>query len=176
MQQLNLACRRQDRLVWQAIKQVVLHEAGQLDVPQSEAQQLLAQVGPILKRGGSSRLYAVKRFLLTLDYGCPADTSAAALTTGCSLANAPCVDVQLHDGRSAQQQALRAAVLSMFADNQAAVQRKPLLSSISISVPPPHNILRHIRSQLRHQAVRLAFSLLLEPLHSTCLLYALAPG
>jgi hypothetical protein len=67
-------------------------------------------------------------------------------------------DVQIQDGRSAQQQALWAAVLSMFADNQAAVQRKPLLSSIGISMPPQHNILRHIRSQLRHQAVRLGLT------------------
>ena len=66
--------------------------------------------------------------------------------------------MQIQDGSSAQQQALRAAVLSMFADNQAAVQRKPLLSSIGISVHPPHNILRHIRSQLRHQAVRLGLT------------------
>ena len=49
-----MACRRQDRLVWQAIRQVVLQEASQLDVPQSEAQQLLAQVGRDMKLCTSS--------------------------------------------------------------------------------------------------------------------------
>lgn len=94
-----------------------------------------------------------------IDQGFPADVRHLRLwKTATLLRTRSYADVQIQDGRSAQQQALRAAVLSMFADNQAAVQHKPLLSSIGISVPPPHNILRHVRSQLRHQAVRLGLT------------------
>lgn len=44
----------------------------------------------------------------------------------------------------------------MFADNQTAKQRRPLLTCIGISTPAPHNLLRHMRSQLRHDALRSA--------------------
>lgn len=97
--------RRQDRLVWQSIREAVLEEASQLDVPLSEAQQLLQQI----EDGGGS------------------------------------------GGKHA---ALRAAVLGMFADNQASIHRKPLLAAVGIATSPPLNILRHIRAQHRHDAMR----------------------
>lgn len=158
---MSLACRRQDRLVWQAIRQVVLHEANQLDVPQSEAQQLLAQVGGAMPHCAPILYCAVELVVPTLSSikgFQPMCRHLRLWKTANLLQTRSCADVQIQGGRSAQQQALRAAVLSMFADNQAAAQRKPLLSSIGISVPPPHNILRHIRSQLRHQAVRLGLT------------------
>lgn len=62
--------------------------------------------------------------------------------------------VQIQDAGTPQLATLRAVVLGMFADNQAAEQRRPLLTAAGIASPPPHNILRHVRMQLRHDDFR----------------------
>ncbi len=62
--------------------------------------------------------------------------------------------LQIQDANMPSQAALRASVLGMFADNQAAAQRAPLLQSVGIVAPPAHNILQHLRDRMRHDTFR----------------------
>lgn len=120
----------------------MLEEARQLDVPQTEAQQQLDQVSAVLHTSEDASYLSMRQ--------CDDCEHHAAL----SVIGSRALRLQIQENGTGGHAALRAAVLGMFADNQAGKQRQPLLSCIGISTPAPHNMLKHMRSQLHHEALR----------------------